>query len=314
MPLPPEFHELARKVNNWGRWGDDDERGTLNFITDEVVQRAAALVRHGRRFALGLPLDNDGPQLGAIPGRINPLRTMVAINAAFTGDPAEVCFSDDVVVMGLQAATHWDALAHVSYAGRLWNGFPASDIDEGGARHCGIAAVGALVSRGVLLDVAHAKGVDRLEPGYQITPADLDSCAVDVQPGDIVLVRTGHMALLKAGDKRKYGGASPGLTMATSLWFHEREVAAAATDTMPFEVFPCERDDCLLPVHMLDLVEMGLTQGQNFDLEALAADCAADGVYEFLLDATPLPFTRGPGRTRATRGSEMNRMKGALTK
>ena len=83
--------------------------------------------------------------------------------------------------------------------------------------------------------------------------------------------------------------------MATSLWFHEHEVAAAATDTMPFEVFPCERDDCLLPVHMLDLVEMGLTQGQNFDLEDLAADCAADGVYEFLLDASPLPFTNGLG-------------------
>jgi hypothetical protein len=76
---------------------------------------------------------------------------------------------------------------------------------------------------------------------------------------------------------------------------HERDVAAAATDTMPFEVFPCERDDCLLPVHLLDLVEMGLTQGQNFDLEALAADCADDGVYTFLLDASPLPFTNGLG-------------------
>jgi kynurenine formamidase len=295
MPLPPEFHELARKVNNWGRWGDDDERGTLNYITDDVVRRAAAAVRTGKRFALGLPLDQDGPQLGMIPGRINPLRTMVALNTAFTGDPAEVCFSDDVVVMGLQAATHWDALAHVSYDGRIWNGFGAAMIDEGGAHRCGIGSVGALVSRGVLLDVARAREVERLDPGYQVTPADLDACEVNMQSGDIVLVRTGHMTLLKAGDKRGYGGASPGLTMATSLWMHEREVAAAATDTMPFEVFPCERDDCLLPVHMLDLVEMGLTQGQNFDLEALAADCAADGVYEFLLDASPLPFTRGLG-------------------
>lgn len=295
MPLPTEFHELARKVNNWGRWGEADERGTLNYITDDVVRAAAAAVRTGKRFALGLPLDQDGPQLGMIPGRVNPLRTMVALNTAFTGDPAQVCFSDDVVVMGLQAATHWDALAHVSYDGRIWNGFGAATIDEGGARHCGIHAVGTLASRGVLLDVARAKGVDRLEPGYQITPADLDACGVEVRSGDVILVRTGHMALLKAGDKRGYGGASPGLTMATSLWMHEREIAAAATDTMPFEVFPCERDDCLLPVHMLDLVEMGLTQGQNFDLEALAADCAADGVYEFLLDASPLPFTRGLG-------------------
>jgi kynurenine formamidase len=295
MPLPAEFHELARKVNNWGRWGDDDQRGTLNYITDDVVRRAAATVRHGKRFALGLPLDGNGPQLGAIPGRVNPLRTMVALKTAFTGDPAEVCFSDDVVVMGLQAATHWDALAHVTYDGRLWNGFPLESIDEGGAHRCGIENVDVLVSRGVLLDVARSRRVDRLEPGYQITPADLDACGVEVQSGDVVLVRTGHMTLLKAGDKRNYSGASPGLTMATSLWFHEREVAAAATDTMPFEVFPCERDDCLLPVHMLDLVEMGLTQGQNFDLEALADDCAADGIYEFLLDASPLPFTNGLG-------------------
>src|SRR5207248_11713100 len=107
-----------------------------------------------KRFALGLPLDEDGPQIGAIPGRINPVRTMVAVNLAFTGDPAQVCFSDDAVAMGLQAATHWDALAHVSYDGRLWNGFSASDIDETGARHCGIANVTTLVSRGVLLDVA----------------------------------------------------------------------------------------------------------------------------------------------------------------
>jgi kynurenine formamidase len=103
------------------------------------------------------------------------------------------------------------------------------------------------------------------------------------------------MTLFKKGNRTKYGAESPGLTMATSLWFHEREVAAVATDTMPFEVFPCERDDCFLPVHMLNLVEMGLTQGQNFDLEDLAAACAADGVYEFLLDASALPFTNGLG-------------------
>ncbi len=295
MPLPPEFHEMARKVNNWGRWGDDDELGTLNLITDDAVRAAAASVRHGKRFALGLPLDANSPQIGAVPGRINPLRTMVAINAPLMGDPSQVCFSDDIVVMGLQAATHWDALAHATYDGRMWNGFPVTDITEAGAAHGGIANVTSLVGRGVLLDVARIKGVERLEPGYQITPADLDSCGVDIEPGDIVLVRTGHMALFKQGRRDKYSGSSPGLTMATSLWFHEHNVAAAATDTMPFEVFPCERDDCLLPVHLLDLVEMGLTQGQNFDLEALAEDCAADGVYTFLLDASPLPFTHGLG-------------------
>ncbi|MGZ4143366.1 MAG: cyclase family protein, partial [Actinomycetota bacterium] len=94
---------------------------------------------------------------------------------------------------------------------------------------------------------------------------------------------------------KAYTNPSPGLTMATSLWFHERDVAAVATDSLTFEVFPSERTDALLPVHLLNLTEMGLTQGQNFDLEELAADCAADGVYEFFLEATPEPFARGLG-------------------
>ena len=295
MALPAEFHELAGKVNNWGRWGDDDELGTLNLLTDAVVARAAALVRDGKRFPLGLPLDENGPQLGMIPGRTNPTRTMHAVNSAMLGEDNPVRFSDDSVDMGLQAATHWDALAHASYDGRLWNGFKASDIDDGGAHRCGIGNVTSLVGRGVLLDVARARGIDRLEPGDAVTPADLDACGVDVQPGDIVLVRTGHMQLFKSGDRAAYGGLSPGLGMATALWFHDHDVAAAATDTMPFDVFPPVREDCLLPLHLLDLVEMGMTQGQNWVLDELAADCAADGVYEFFLDASPLPFTRACG-------------------
>ncbi|HLY81612.1 MAG TPA: hypothetical protein VKQ71_01435, partial [Acidimicrobiales bacterium] len=102
MPMPDEFHELARKVNNWGRWGDDDELGTLNLIGPDVVRRAASLVHAGKVFSLALPLGPDGPQIGMIPGRINPLRTMLVVNRpAF--DPEGFCTSDDIVVMGLQA-------------------------------------------------------------------------------------------------------------------------------------------------------------------------------------------------------------------
>ncbi len=299
MPLPEEFHQLAKKVNNWGRWGTDDEIGTINLITPEVVKKAAACIRSGKRFSLALPLSADGPQTGAIPGRINPLKTMVAINDAFTGDPTAFCTSDDVVTMGLQAATHWDSLAHVSYDNRLYNGFPASSITAHGAARCGIDKIATLVSRGVLLDVARAKGMERLEPGYALRPSDLDAAEaqakVAVGPGDIVLLRTGQMQLLKAGDKVAYGVPNPGPSMMTVGWFHDRDVAAVATDNLAFEVFPCERADCLLPVHLLHLVEMGMTQGQNFDLETLADDCADDGTYEFFLDASPQPFVGGVG-------------------
>ena len=297
--MPPEFEELARKVNNWGRWGHDDEIGTLNLITADVITRAAACVKRGRTFSLAIPLSLDGPQLGFIPGRINPLRTMIAINAPLTGDADGFCSSDDVVVMALQAATHWDSLAHVSYAGRLYNGFPATSITARGAAHCGIDKVSRIVGRGVLLDVARALGVERLEPGYALTADDLDAAealaGVNVVAGDLVLVRTGQMTRLKQGDKMGYAYPNPGPSLQTVEWFRNHDVAAVATDSLTFEVYPSERPDLPLPVHLLHLVEMGMTQGQNFDLEDLAADCADDGVYEFLLDASPQPFVGGLG-------------------
>lgn len=302
MALPQEFHDLAKRVNNWGRWGDDDEIGTLNLITPDAVKRASACVRMGKAFSLAMPLSLDGPQMGAMPGRVNPLRTMVSINTPYSGDPSEFCFSDDVVFMALQAATHWDALAHVSYDGRLYNGFPAASITSYGAARCGIDKVDKLTGHGVLLDVARAKGVERLEGGRPITPEDLDAAEemarVNISSGDVVLIRTGELKSFKDGDKATYSGygvdhAGPG--MAAVEWFHDHDVAAVATDTYAFEVWPPEREDCVLPVHLLDLVEMGMTQGQNFDLEELAADCADDGIYEFFLEASPEPFVMGLG-------------------
>lgn len=299
MALPDDVKELAAKVRNWGRWGADDEIGTINLITDDVVRDAAALVTTGKRFSLGLPLDQGGPQIGAIPGRTNPLRTMLMINTPLTGDPSNFCTSDDTVTMGIQACTHWDGLGHVSYDGSLYNGVPASVINEFGANRLGIHNITTLVSRGVLLDVARAKGVDRLEGGYPVTGADLDAAAemgkVEVQPGDVVLLRTGQMQHFFAGDKMAYGTPAAGPSLQSVQWFHDHDVAAVATDNITFEVFPCEREDALLPVHLLHLVDMGMTQGQNWNLEQLATDCADDGRYAFFLDASPLPFTNGVG-------------------
>src|SRR5687768_12268044 len=237
MPLPDEFTQLAREVNNWGRWGDDDELGTLNRITPEVVRRGVASVRRGETFPLAIPLSADGPQIGAVPGRINPVHLMTLVNTSY----GEVCASDDAVAMGLQCGTHWDALTHVSYGGRIYNGISADVITAEGAQRCAIHNVKSLVSRGVLIDVARAKGVERLEPGYAITSDDLDEAVqVDVEPGDIVLIRTGHIRLLHAGDKQAYGYPSPGPSMDAARWFRRHDVAAVATDTYAFEVLPGE--------------------------------------------------------------------------
>jgi kynurenine formamidase len=299
MSLPAAFHEIAKRVNNWGRWGADDEIGTLNLITDEVVREAAASVRTGRHVPLALPLRQDGVQSGLIPGRVNPLHAMVQINQEMFG-PGTVACSDDVVTMGLQAATHWDALAHVSHSGRLYNGRPADSVTaHGGAAFGGIATVRHLVSRGVLLDVARARGVDRLPGGHAVTPEDLDAAeefgGTRVRAGDIVLVRTGQVQVYLAGDRERYGHPSPGLSVRTPEWFHARDVAAVANDTLTFEIFPPEIEDLWLPVHALDLVEMGMPQGQNWNLEELSTACGETGRYAFLLSATPEPFAGATG-------------------
>jgi len=299
MSLPAEFHEIAKRVNNWGRWGADDEMGTLNLITDAVVKDAAACVRSGRRVPLALPLHQDGIQTGLIPGRVNPLHTMVQINQELFG-PGTVATSDDAVTMGLQAATHWDALTHVSHSGKIYNGRPADTITpHTRARFSGIDKAPYVVSRGVLLDVARAKGLDRLPGDHAVTPEDLDEAAefagVTIRSGDIVLVRTGQIQVCLAGDKHGYGYPSPGLSVRTPEWFHAHDVAAVANDTLTFEIFPPEIEDLWLPVHALDLVEMGMLQGQNWNLENLSTACAQEKRYAFLLSAMPEPFVGGTG-------------------
>lgn len=299
MSLPAEFHEIAKRVNNWGRWGADDEIGTLNLITDAVVRDAAATVSTGQRIPLALPLQQDGVQSGLIPGRVNPLHAMVQINQELFG-PGTVATSDDVVTLGLQAATHWDALTHASHSGKIYNGRPATTVTaHGGAEFSGIDKPPHLVSRGVLLDVARAHGVDRLPGDHAVTPEDLDAAeefaGIRVRAGDIVLVRTGQVQVYLAYDKHAYAYPSPGLSIRTPEWFHARDVAAVANDTLTFEIFPAEIEDLWLGVHALDLVEMGMLQGQNWNLETLSAACAEEERYGFLLSAMPEPFVGATG-------------------
>ncbi|MGW6096592.1 cyclase family protein [Streptomyces sp. NPDC055157] len=299
MPLPAEFHEIAKRVNNWGRWGADDETGTLNLITDAVVRDAAATVRTGQRIPLALALQQDGVQSGLIPGRVNPLHAMVQINQEIFG-PGTVATSDDVVTLGLQAATHWDALTHASHSGKIYNGRPAATVTaHSGAQFSSIAAPPHLVSRGVLLDVARARGVDRLPGDHAVTPEDLDAAeefgGIRVRAGDIALVRTGQIQVYLAGDKHAYAYPSPGLSIRTPEWFHARDVAAVANDTLTFEIFPAEIEDLWLGVHALDLVEMGMLQGQNWNLEGLSTACAEAKRYGFLLSAMPEPFVGATG-------------------
>jgi kynurenine formamidase len=301
VPLTPELQELASRVSNWGRWGGDDQRGTLNLVTSDAVQRGARAVRTGRVFSLAIPFNQNGPQWDSInmPERINPELRTHTVNVAFTGDRRDFTTSDDTFRMGSQAATHWDALSHVGYDEQLYNGTPDSVVTIEGAARLGIEHFGPFATRGVMLDVARLHGVDHFDDGYAITGDDLDGAAakalIAIEPGDAMLVRTGQMHFLRAGDRRRYSMKSPGLSTSAIPWLRDHDVAAVATDTMTLEVYPCESPKVFMPVHMIHLRDMGLAQGQLWDLDGLAEDCAHDGQYDCLLVATPLPLTGAVG-------------------
>lgn len=307
----PERHiaETAEAVRNWGRWGEDDRLGTLNFIGDAERARAATLVRRGASFSLSQPFDMNGPQQGW-RRRTNPVHTMLDTGtdaaAGTQGFPHGIGGADDVIAMPLQCSTQWDGLGHIFDRGIAWNGRPAGEVvTSDGDLVTGIEHAASVISgRGVLLDVGrHLRPeTGELEDGYAITVADLEACieaqgaTAAVGPGDLVLVRTGRYArALREGWNGYAGGPSAGLSFTTAGWLHGTEIAAIATDTWGFEVRPNEFDDAFQPLHQVVIPNMGLTIGEMWDLEALAADCAEDGVYEFLLVAPPLPITGAVG-------------------
>ncbi len=298
----------AAAYGNWGRWGADDVLGTLNFIDDAKRVDAAKLIQLGAVFSLSQSFDADGPQNGW-KRRTNPVHTMLATgtDAALgnQGFPHGFGGADDVVFMPLQASTQWDGLGHIFDAGRAWNGRRSEAVVTGEGDHVtGIETTrDQFVSRGVLLDVGAAFGTDgELPDGFAITAEHLDDTIAQqgvsaaVGRGDIVLVRTGRLARARRDGWQEYaGGASPGLSFGTAGWLHAREIAAIATDTWGFEVRPNEFDVAFQPLHQVVIPHMGLFIGELWDLDALAADCAADGRFDFFLTAAPIPFTGAVG-------------------
>jgi kynurenine formamidase len=298
--------EWGERYSNWGRWGPDDQRGTLNFITRERVLNACALPRSGRVISCALPFDQNGPQSG-LAGRYNPIHTMLADGGdALAGAqdflPGGFNYADDAVSMPLQCGTQWDSLAHVFYDGKMYNDRDIRLVTSSGARFNSIDRIkDGVVGRGVLLDVPRLAHISWLDDGTRIRPEDLDACAeahgVSVESGDIVLVRTGMMTrCLEQKSWEGYcGGPAPGLSLHCARWLYEREIAAVATDTWGVEVRPNETPDCFQPLHMISLRNTGLLLGEIFSLDDLARACAEDGGYEFLFSAPPLPITGAVG-------------------
>jgi kynurenine formamidase len=295
--------EAFKAISNWGRWGKDDQIGTLNNITPQDVVDAAKLVRRGRIFALGIPLGPMGPQRGLFGKRWNPIHTMLATGTdALAGRQPRLSYADDAINMPVQAASHWDSLGHIFYDDKMYNGHHASNVDSNGLGVLGIEhAKDKLVGRGVLLDIARWKGVDALKDGTGISNDELDACAaaqkVEVRKGDFVIVRTGQMeACTKKGEWGGYaGGDAPGLKFESCYWLQEKQVGGVCSDTWGVEVRPIETKDVYQAWHWVVIPAMGLYMAEMLDLAELAQDCAKDKVYEFFFCAPPLVIPGGTG-------------------
>jgi len=276
----------ANTLSNWGRWGAEDERGALNLITPALVRGAAGLVKTGKVYSLAVPLAADGPQW---PPRHKTWRV-----TTYHNDPESHGGADDVVLMHSHSGTHIDALCHVWYDNQLYNSYLASDhISSEGARRNSIDRVSSIVGRGVLLDVAGWKGVPHLSLGEAIGAADLDGCAeaqgIRVQPGDLVLVRTGWMQVFNQ-DRGLFNRGAPGLDESTLSWLKAHDSVLIGADNHGVEVMrniPPEG----IPLHRVAIRDLGIYLLEDLNLEALAAD----RVYEFLLVVAPLPLTGGVG-------------------
>jgi len=290
--------------HNWGRFGDLDQIGTANHLTPERVAAAAALVKTGKRFSLALPIGLPTP--GGY--RSEPLHFygMAAGDGVLGSGRGGAAFpvSDDYIVMALQASTQLDGFGHVGGDSTLYNGYWAGLVTAtGGARRLGVHHLArGIVGRAVLLDVARHAGVEHLEPGFPIGPDELDLAAnaqgVTVGPGDIVLVHTGHLgwkATLAAGSPDAVMRSEPGISTRAIPWLHDHDVAMIATDTAACSVVPAEAGDAFLTWHVAALRDLGLLVGELFDLDELAADCAADGVSECFFVAAPMPIVGSSG-------------------
>lgn len=298
--------EAHEKLSNWGRWGKDDQIGTLNLVSAEHVRAAAKLVKTGKIFGMGIPLNEDGPQRGLFGGRWNPIHTMLATGTDAIAGRQDVAnrirYADDAINMPVQAATHWDSLGHVFYKDKMYNGHEARNVDSKGVHQLGIEHTrDRMVGRGVLLDVARFKGVEFLGEGYAISNAELDAVSgrqgVKIGMGDFVIIRTGHMEhCLKNNEWGGYaGGDAPGVRFENCYWCYKNEIAAICSDTWGVEVRPNETTEVNQPWHWVVIPGMGLTMGEMFFVKELAESCAADGVYEFMFCAPPLVITGGTG-------------------
>ena len=292
------YDSVFERVSNWGRWGADDQSGAVSFITGDRIAQAAALVRSGRAVSLAMPIQTEGT---APDGRGSAVHLMTSAYDGADSVKQEAFVGDYLAIRPHgHGTTHLDALCHMAYRGRLYNDFPAKEsVSSQGATHLGVEHFGnGIVGRGVLLDIPAALGIEWLEPGDTIAPADLELAErkqdVHVGEGDLVFVRTGRHEKWRVDGPWETRDAMPGLHADALPWLHERRVAVVGSDSSN-EALPSSVEGIRTPIHLGLIVSMGVPLIDNCHLEDLATACANEGRWAFLAVVAPIRLRGGTG-------------------
>ena len=286
-----QFDGWMQEISNWGRWGADDELGTLNLITEQKRVAAAALVREGATVSLSLPVNkvrdaNNG----------NPFQHSLSVSTFGDHEVAGDVYS--VQYHGF-AHSHMDGLAHFAHKGQMYNGFSVDTLKPDGSERLGIHNVfKGVFTRGILVDIPWLRGVDYLEPGTAITAADLEAwearTGVRIGSGDVLLIRTGRWERVRQLGQWNFVGQAAGSHASVARWLKARDVAVIGSDGVS-DVMPSGVEGLLNPLHELVLVGLGMPVLDNLDLDALAAAAAERNRWEFLFIGIPLRVEGGTG-------------------
>ena len=308
-PTPPYLGDLLKDApSNWGKWGPDDEVGSLNYLGPEQVIAAARLVTSGKTFTLQR-LIGDPKGDPVWPGRTPAERTQILDEGDWDEGgkgpayPGGLHYADDKINAFLQGSTQYDGLGHVWFGGQIWNGYDARTT-IGGLDKASVEPLAqrGIVGRAVLLDMARFRGKKTLEAAETFTHEDLLACAeqqgVTIAKRDILIIRTNFIQLFfDLGEKFYEGFCEPGLVYSPELvqWFQDMEIPNLVTDTIANEVTFDPNNGVALVLHSALMRNLGVTLTEIADLELLAADCAEDGQYAFFYAAAPLKVALGSG-------------------
>jgi kynurenine formamidase len=308
MPLAdvtPDYCEaIWQQVNNWGRWGKDDQRGALNHITDAKIIEAAALVKEGRTIGIGNPWPVDPTPQNPWPADHRMIRA--GDDCDYPGVPG---LSVSMDYIGVQhhgiSCSHIDALCHVFVRNQMYNGYPSTDVKSTGAvRNDMTPFSGGVVTRGVLLDIPGLLGEPYLPGDHRISTAELVAAeqrqGLSVTPGDVLIVHKGKQNRFdNEGIFDPIEKGMAGLHPECALWLYERGVAILGSDYMndPQPNWDCE--NWPIPIHYLGICGMGMPLMHSLDTRELSNHCNAQSRWEFQLTIAPLYI---PGAT----GSPVN--------